>query len=48
LGEGQRKIDRWFDSHQLVTVDCSEFAQSFVNINTQEELALAEHHLARR
>lgn len=47
LGDGQRKIDRWFDKHRLATVDCSQYAQSFVNINTQEELALAEQYLAR-
>jgi molybdopterin-guanine dinucleotide biosynthesis protein A len=46
LGDGQRKIDRWFEAHQLVQVDCRQFAQSFVNINTPEELALAEKHFA--
>jgi len=42
LQSGERKIDRWFDQHNLHTVDCSEFASSFININTDEELALAE------
>ena len=46
LGEGQRKIDRWFDNHRLATIDCSQFAQSFVNVNTEEELARAAEQLA--
>lgn len=41
LSRGERKIDRWFDLHNLVTVDCSQFAQSFININTEEELKQA-------
>lgn len=48
LEDGQRKIDRWFGKHRLATVDCSQYVQSFVNINTQEELALAERYLAQR
>jgi len=39
LGEGKRKIDHWFAEHRLLTVDCSDFAESFININTEEELA---------
>jgi len=42
LESGERKIDRWFDQHKLLTVDCSEYAASFVNINTTEELKRAE------
>lgn len=46
LGGGQRKIDRWFEAHRLSVVDCSEYAPSFVNVNTEEQLASAEQHLA--
>jgi len=42
LNAGDRKIDRWFDQHKLHTVDCSKFSQSFVNINTEEELEQAQ------
>ncbi len=42
LNSGERKIDRWFDQHKLLTVDCSEYAASFININTEEELQRAE------
>ncbi len=48
LSAGDRKIDRWFDQHKLQQVDCSEFAQSFVNINTSEELEQAELQKAER
>ena len=42
LAEGERKIDRWFDQHNLLTVDCSQYAASFENINTEEELKRAD------
>jgi len=42
LEAGERKIDRWFDQHKLLTVDCSDYSASFVNINTEEELKRAE------
>ncbi len=42
LASGERKIDRWFAQHKLVEVDCSEFKQSFVNINTEEDLKNSE------
>ncbi len=38
LAGGDRKIDRWFEQHKLLTIDCSKYAASFVNINTEEEL----------
>lgn len=47
LDEGERKIDRWFDRHQLKTIDCSYFSQSFVNVNTEEERISAEMQLIR-
>lgn len=45
LEEGERKIDLWFDRHQLKTIDCSDFSQSFVNVNTEEERVSAEMQL---
>ena len=45
LEEGERKIDRWFDRHRLKTIDCSDFSQSFVNVNTEEERISAESRL---
>lgn len=42
LNGGERKIDRWFAQHKLLTVDCSEYAASFRNINTIEELHSVE------
>ncbi len=42
LQSGERKIDRWFDQHKLLTVDCRNYAASFTNINTVEELQRAE------
>lgn len=44
LKSGERKIDRWFEQHTLEVVNCSEFAESFVNINTEEELQKTELH----
>ncbi len=41
LAAGDRKIDRWFAQHKLLKIDCSEFADSFINVNTDEELASA-------
>jgi len=45
LDSGERKIDRWFLSHQTVEVDAREYTDSFRNINTAEELAAAEKEL---
>lgn len=42
LESGERKIDRWFQQHTFATVDFSEQARMFTNINTMEQLAEAE------
>ena len=42
LNEGERKIDRWFTKHKVHTVDATEYAVSFLNINTEEERLNAE------
>lgn len=46
LAAGDRKIDRWFAQHQLLTIDCSELSDSFINVNTDEELVSAEKLLS--
>ncbi len=48
LKSGERKIDLWFAQHKLQVVDCSDFAQSFVNINTEEELQRTESERSMR
>ncbi|OED35363.1 molybdenum cofactor guanylyltransferase [Chromatiales bacterium (ex Bugula neritina AB1)] len=42
LGSGERKIDRWFAQHELIKIDCSQYVNSFININTEEERLDAE------
>lgn len=42
LNAGERKIDRWFAQHPMSTIDCSEFANSFVNVNTEHEKSQLE------
>ncbi len=42
LDEGERKIDRWFEHHNVSRVDATEFTQSFLNVNTEEERLSAE------
>ncbi len=45
LDSGERKIDRWFGEHHLIEVPASQYADSFRNINTEAELAIAEQDL---
>ncbi len=42
LDDGQRKIDRWFAQHNMLELDCRDYATSFININTEEERLSAE------
>lgn len=37
LESGERKIDRWYASQKMIEVDCSDYADSFRNINTEDE-----------
>jgi len=46
LGRGERKIDRWYAELRCVRVDFADARQTFVNINTPEEIAAAEAGLA--
>ena len=42
LDGGQRKIDAWYAGEAVREVDCRDLADSFRNINTEEERAAAE------
>ncbi len=42
LDAGERKIDRWFSNHTVQTLDAKAYAQSFLNVNTEEERLSAE------
>lgn len=42
LDNGERKIDKWFEKHHLAITDFSEQANTFININSIEELAALE------
>ena len=45
LDSGERKIDRWFLQHATAQIDAQHYLQSFRNINSFDELALAEEEL---
>jgi len=45
LQSGERKIDRWFAKHEMITIDCREYADSFFNVNTKDEKLQAEEML---
>ncbi len=38
LNSGERKIDRWLETHKLVKADCSDQPDIFLNVNTPEQL----------
>ncbi len=42
LNSGQRKIDKWYGTHNMLSIDCSDCQDSFRNINTEEERIAAE------
>ena len=42
LNNGERKIDKWFEQHRLAIADFSEQPDTFININSAEELAEIE------
>jgi len=37
LASGNRKIDLWYDKHNMIIVDFSDQADAFSNINTEEQ-----------
>ena len=48
LDDGQRKIDRWYARHGYATVDFSDMAESFANINAPEDRSALEQSLVHR
>jgi molybdenum cofactor guanylyltransferase len=38
LNNGERKIDKWFEKHRLAIADFSEQPDTFINVNSVEEL----------
>jgi len=48
LDDGERKIDRWYARHRFASVDCSDVAASFANINAPEDKRSLEAALATR
>ncbi len=45
LLSGERKIDKWFRQHKITVTDFSDVPDTFININTQDELATIEKRL---
>jgi molybdopterin-guanine dinucleotide biosynthesis protein A len=39
LAEGERKIDRWYAIHNMVTADFSDHKEAFINVNRRDDLA---------
>ena len=48
LDDGERKIDRWYDRHGYVTVDFSDVAETFANINAPDDKRALETALTQR
>ena len=48
LDDGQRKIDRWYARHGYESVDFSDVAESFANINAPEDRSALERSLVQR
>ena len=42
LEKGQHKIDSWYNQQNMATVDFSDVPETFININTPEDLKKAE------
>jgi molybdenum cofactor guanylyltransferase len=47
LKKGERKIDKWFNQHKLAITDFSDKPETFININTQEDLCVVESKLKK-
>ena len=45
LQAGERKIDRWFEKHKLAVTDFSDKPDTFININTRDDLSMIEDRL---
>jgi molybdenum cofactor guanylyltransferase len=42
LNNGERKIDKWFEKHRLAIADFSDQPDTFINVNSVEELKALE------
>jgi molybdopterin-guanine dinucleotide biosynthesis protein A len=42
LRSGERKVDRWFETHPMACVDFSDCPERFANLNTLKELMVME------
>jgi molybdopterin-guanine dinucleotide biosynthesis protein A len=47
LENGERKIDIWFQQHALVSVDFSDIPDTFINVNTPEDIKMIESRLGK-
>lgn len=47
LRRGERKIDKWYKMHKLALTDFSDKPDTFLNINTPEDLQLIEAKLEK-
>ncbi|ALG66457.1 molybdenum cofactor guanylyltransferase MobA [Beggiatoa leptomitoformis] len=45
LANGERKVERWYASQAVITVDFSDVPDTFLNINTPEEKQTLLHRL---
>lgn len=45
LKRGERKIDRWYEEHRLAIIDFSDQPNTFVNVNTPEDVETVESKL---
>ena len=45
LGQGERKIDKWYAQHRVKEVTCDDLVDAFLNINTEEQRVSAEARL---
>ena len=48
LSSGERKIDRWYARHPMMSVDFSEQPAMFENVNTPEQQVALEQELRNR
>ena len=47
LHAGERKIDKWFEKHKLAVTDFSDKPDTFININTKDDLSYIEDKLKK-
>lgn len=45
LNLGERKIDKWFNQHNLAIADFSDIPETFDNLNTLEDIQAVENNL---